>query len=69
MRHVRFIEDARGDLVDIELFCNALCFEAHTGEPHHGHGWPCPEQTDCDQHCASCGALVVPAINSEGETS
>lgn len=65
MTYVRMIEDARGDVVDIEHYCDALCYESGTGEKAFGHHWPCPEQADYDQHCPFCGAVSVIGLDSD----
>ncbi len=61
MRYVNMIEDSRGDLVDIEIYCSAYCWPDSLG-PADGHGWPCPEATDYPQYCPTCGTCVVEAI-------
>lgn len=58
MIHVNMIEDTKGDLVDIEYFCDGACFTAHTGENYFGHGWPCGSETDYDVYCAHCETLL-----------
>lgn len=59
MRYIRHIEDATGDLVDIEIYCSADCWrDAGLGDPR-GHYVPCPEPADYDQHCPQCGRVVV----------
>jgi hypothetical protein len=65
MRYVDMIEDETGDLVDIAIYCSASCFTADTGRDSYGHGWPCPEQADYEQHCPTCGVVTVAAIGSE----
>ena len=65
MTYVRMIEDARGDLVDIEHYCDAVCYRAGTGDDPFGHHWPCPESADYDQHCPYCSAVSVPGIDSD----
>lgn len=65
MTYVRFIEDSRGDVVDIEHYCDAICYAAGTGESAFGHHWPCPDQADYDQHCPYCGAVSVVGIDSD----
>ncbi len=62
MTYVRFIEDARGDLVEIEHYCSASCFVEGTGEEAYGHAMPCPEQADYAQFCPTCGEMSVQAI-------
>jgi hypothetical protein len=64
MRYVRWIEDACGDLVDLEIYCSATCWtESGLGDPY-GHYIPCPEAADYDQHCPQCGRVVVVAIET-----
>jgi hypothetical protein len=65
MRYVNMIEDDRGDLVDIEVYCSADCFERGTGREAFGHAWPCPEQADYRQYCPTCGTCTVVAIEDE----
>ena len=63
MRYVQMIEDDRGDLVDIEVYCSAQCWrDAGPGDPF-GHAWPCPEETDYRQFCPQCGTCTVAAID------
>ena len=46
-----FIEDARGDLVDIEYHCEEAAPKAL---PWPGYEWP----TDYDVYCQDCGVLI-----------
>jgi hypothetical protein len=62
MRYVNMIEDDRGDLVEIDIYCSSTCWrDAGLGDPF-GHYWPCPEATDYAQHCPQCSRVVVAAI-------
>lgn len=59
MIHVQMIESPfNGDLVDIDYFCSATCYEIHTGLPAVGVAWPGGSETDYDVHCAHCNALL-----------
>jgi hypothetical protein len=59
MRYMNFIEDASGDLVDLEIYCSAECWrDAGLGDPF-GYAWPAPEPADYTQHCPNCGLVVV----------
>jgi hypothetical protein len=65
MRYLNLIEDARGDLVEVEIYCSSDCWrDAGLGDPH-GFAYPAPEQADYDQHCPHCERVVVVAIDSE----
>jgi hypothetical protein len=64
MRYVNFIEDSRGDLVEIEVYCSALCWPDVLG-PAYGHAWPCPEKADYRQYCPTCGTCTVAAIEDD----
>jgi hypothetical protein len=63
MRYLNAIEDADGDLVDMEIYCSADCFREGTGEDAYGHAWPCPEKTDYRQYCPVCEACTVAEID------
>lgn len=63
MRYVSFVEDERGDAVDMLIFCGPLCFAEYMDESAYGHGWPCPEKADYRQYCPSCGTVVVAATD------
>jgi len=52
--HIRMIEDANGDLVDLEYF-------HHSCAPDDVPGWPAPEAVDYEVYCAECG-LIVDAV-------
>jgi hypothetical protein len=66
MRYLNAIEDERGDLVDIEVYCSAECWrEAGLGDPY-GHYIPCPEMADYRQYCPVCETCTVAAIGEDG---
>lgn len=52
-----FIEDANGDLLDIEHLCSTCAFSSPRVDsrplPLPGYDWP-----DYDSHCCECGVLV-----------
>lgn len=58
--HIRTIEDARGDLVDLEYF-------HHGCAPADVLGWPCPEALDYAVYCKACDERIyeVP-LTTEG---
>lgn len=62
VRYQRDIDDERGDLVDIEVFCSAGCYREHTGEDPFGHYVPCPEMADYRQYCPRCETCTVAEI-------
>jgi hypothetical protein len=65
--YVRMIEDAKGDLIDIEQYCSATCWrDAGFDDPNDAR-WPCPERTDYAQHCPACGEVAVEAIEVESD--
>ena len=68
MTYVNMIEDANGDLIDIDHYCSAHCFTQGTGQNADGARWPCPEQTDYPQYCPTCGDLTVPALDDEASS-
>jgi hypothetical protein len=49
--HIRTVEDARGDLVD-------LVYYHHGCAPADVPGWPAPEAIDYPVYCAECGERV-----------
>ena len=62
MTHVELLEDARGNLVDIEYYCCATCYTIAKGQDAHGHAWPCGMETDHDVYCDNCGDLMREGI-------
>jgi hypothetical protein len=46
--HIRMIEDANGNLIDVEYF-------HHSCAPRDVKGWPAPESVDYPVYCADCG--------------
>ena len=52
MTYINFIEDSRGDLVDLEYFCSAMCA---SDELVALGGWPTLDDTDSDIYCTECG--------------
>ncbi len=63
MLHVNLVEDSKGDLVDIEYYCGALCArDANVPEPS---AWPGGMETDYDQYCASCGDHITCGLQCE----
>lgn len=63
--HVDFIEDTTGDLVDIEYYCSASCFEIKTGQDSYGKAWPGGSETDYNVYCNHCGALLWEGLENE----
>jgi hypothetical protein len=49
--HVIHIEDANGDLVDIESY-------HHGCAPANALGWPAPEAVDYPVYCDECGERI-----------
>ena len=58
MTHINMIEDPRGNLVDVEYFCSALCYTNSTGNVAYGHAWPGGSETNSDVHCHNCSDLM-----------
>lgn len=57
--HAEFIEDDKGDLVDISWYCSAQCYNAdNPTKDADGHWYPNGTETDYDEHCAHCGTLL-----------
>jgi hypothetical protein len=56
MDYVNFIEDEKGDLVDIQYACSQLCAD-DLGFPHPS-AWPGGMETDYDVHCENCNDLM-----------
>lgn len=70
MTIVRLIEDARGDLVDVEHFCDQLCAADHArtfNHPDDAAEWPGGMEEDADQYCASCGTFLRPGLEHAKE--
>jgi len=65
MVHVNMIEDLQGDLVDIEYFCSAQCFETTTNRPAYGNAWPGGMETDYDVTCFCCGGHMWHGLQCE----
>lgn len=54
----RFIEDSRGDLVDIEFECNECCY-MHGGPDSDALPWPAFDfSTDYITYCSYCGQRI-----------
>jgi hypothetical protein len=62
MRYLNAVEDAQGDLVDLEVYCSADCFREGAGEDPEGHAYPAPEKADYRQCCPRCETVTVAAI-------
>jgi hypothetical protein len=61
--HIEMIEDVEGDLVDVQVYCSAMCYTDATGQGAYGHAWPGGMETDYDQYCDSCGAFMRGGIS------
>ena len=59
MTYINFIEDPRGDLVDLEYFCSTVCA---SDELVALGGWPTLDDTDSDIYCTECGDLIQRGI-------
>ena len=57
--HIRSIEDASGDLVDLEYF-------HHSCSPSDVLGWPAPESLDYPVYCEACGDRVAVGLTDDG---
>ena len=62
MRYRNDIEDERGDILDIEIYCSADCYREGTGQDPYGHAYPCPEMTNYRQYCPVCETCTVAEI-------
>lgn len=49
-----FIENANGDLVDIEYLCQPCAYV----EDWSGNDWPCFDFGDAGAYCRKCGAII-----------
>lgn len=67
MNYVLMVEDKRGDLIDLSVYCSSFCFERDTGTPATGHAWPCLEQADYDQYCEACGELILKGMDADNQ--
>ena len=64
MSHVNMIEDASGDLVDIEYACSQLCADDQ-GFPQPS-AWPGGIETDYDVFCVECSRHMWHGLQCEG---
>jgi hypothetical protein len=64
MTYVEMIEDSQGNLVDINCFDSAWCFNESTGRDSYGSAWPGGMETDYDVHCHNCGDLMWHGLES-----
>ncbi len=58
MTYADMIQDSQGDLVDIEWFCSAGCYEKSTNNGAEGHAWPGGGETDYNVYCHNCQNLI-----------
>lgn len=73
MIHVQMIEspftmNGVVELVDIDYFCSASCYEIHTGLTAVGTAWPCGSETDygiTERFCAHCEALLWKGLQTD----
>lgn len=58
--YVDMQEDESGDLVNIDYYCCAECYEVGTNKPSTGKQWPGGSETNYDVYCAnlSCKELM-----------
>ena len=59
MTYIKYIEDAKGDLVELEYFCSVFCAPAELVE---AGGSPTLGDSDCDIYCNKCEDLIQEAI-------
>jgi hypothetical protein len=59
--HIRHIQDAAGDLVDLEYYCHTC------GIQHRVPGWPAPEAIDYPVFCSDCGLLLDVPLTLDGQ--
>jgi hypothetical protein len=58
MAHAMNLEDDRGDLVDVILFCSDACHQEYAGEAY--GGWNGARDMSGDpEWCAACGVLLT----------
>jgi len=69
--HANFIEDTKGDLVNIDWYCSPFCFnedmqDKGEDKDSYGHAYPCGTETDNDTYCAnpSCGDLLWTGLSN-----
>ena len=60
--HAEFIEDSRGDIVDVHWYCNDLCYSDGTGQHAQGHAYPCGREANYNVYCHACARLVKKGI-------
>ena len=58
MTYVEMIEDSQGDLVEIEYYCSAICYESDKGKSASGQAWPGGMETDYDVRCSRCADFM-----------
>lgn len=65
--YIEYIEDDKGDVVDVLYFDSRGCWVAATGDNPTGGYHPCPESQDVPVYCAHCGELVMSiGLTSDG---
>ena len=62
MTHIHFVEDERGDLVDLGYYCSRSCY-VEAGHTDAG-AWPGGMETDSDVHCETCGDFMWQGLES-----
>ncbi len=55
MAHLQYIEDADGDLIDLEYFCSDSC--ARNGATNY-QGWSGIHELEFTEWCKSCGVVI-----------
>jgi hypothetical protein len=61
--HMLMIQDARGDVVDVLVFCSNACHAEHAAE--HGlsyDGWNGAHESDSTEWCVQCGTVASVGI-------
>jgi hypothetical protein len=57
MAHIHYIEDAKGDVVDLKVYCSDHCNK--TDNPETYLGWNGCHETSVTQHCESYSCTNV----------
>lgn len=61
--HADYIEDEEGNLIDVDWYCSAFCFneamqDQEKDKDSYGHAYPCGVETEEDVYCDNCKDLL-----------
>ena len=57
MAHIHEIEDEKGNLVDIDVFCSDFCNQKYTKDKY--KGWYGLMEISFNTPCLNCGKIVI----------